>query len=149
MCKAFVDTKCFFTSKKKKKNCTELKNNASTQLQIGLAPELLQNYKGTEDDNFMDLLSRYNDDKKGRFSWENLIVKQFGRYLYKQKKKNRRQNGKEVESRKVIKQNMRMTAGLHLKFEEIGTRKGLNNLEIEDMLSPTNWDLWGCSVNSL
>ena len=124
--KAFVDTNYFFQHKKTCKQLHEFGSSSGVQGQFGLAPDLLRKFDEGDDEGFIDLLNRFSNDKKGTISRQNKMIVRFRCYLYK---KNQRRKGKQVESLKVVMQNIRMLAGLYLKFEEIGTTKGAQELK--------------------
>ena len=146
LCKAFLDTNYFFEHRKRCTKLHEFRSSSGMQGHFGLAPDLLEKFDEGDDKGFIDLLNRFNNDRKGIICRQNKMIVRFGSYLYK---KNRRRKGKQVESRKMVMQNMRMLASLYLEFEKMGRTNGLKNLKIDDMFNRSNWNVLERAIENL
>ena len=63
--------------------------------------------------------------------------------------KNRRRKRKTTESRKVVMQNIRTLAGIHIKFREIGHSKNMPELKLRDLFCRGNFNLLEQALDEL
>ena len=145
-CKAFLHVRYFY---KHVKSCIKATNNEKQKkpnFSSGLTPSLLRNYEQESDSSFTELLNRFLPDEKGKLCQNNQFILLFGQYLHK---KHKRRKGKMVENRRIVMQNMRVLAGLYLKFIEAASTAGIHGLRIESMFDRQYIDILKDAIEML